>query len=149
MPREGWWAYVCSLGEEVSSKQFYRKFKAKFSNPDISSLHVTPNWDQPDTRAPPTTTNEGISSELTKYYKWLFRRKDSVSPLPLLNELEKRKLSKATSAKLERDNTDHEIKASPSHVRPEARGRSGLEPLRFPSFENQGGISSFYGRWDI
>ena len=29
------------------SKRFLRKFKARFSNSDISSLHVTPDWTKP------------------------------------------------------------------------------------------------------
>ena len=50
-PKEGWWAYICSLGEEVSSKSFYALFKPRFSNQDISSLHITDDWNDPDTRS--------------------------------------------------------------------------------------------------
>ena len=49
--KTGWWAYMASLKEEVSSKQFYRMFKAKLSNSDFSSLFITPNWFEPELKA--------------------------------------------------------------------------------------------------
>ena len=46
-----WWNYLNSLKEEVSSKVFYRNFKAKHSSPDIAELSVTPDWDDPSSKA--------------------------------------------------------------------------------------------------
>ena len=51
-----WWNYIVSLGEEVSSKVFYRRFRAKLANSDFSSIHVTPDWNEPDKKDPPRRT---------------------------------------------------------------------------------------------
>ena len=75
--RAGWYAYISSLRDEVSSKVFYRNFRSKFSNSDISSLHVTPDWDHPDSKAAPTDDSDTILSELAKYYAYLFAPKQS------------------------------------------------------------------------
>jgi len=119
--KEGWWAYISSLSEEVSSKIFYRKFKAKFSNSDISSLHVTPDWYHPDQKHTSVDTNAGIVAELTAYYRWLFRRKDSVNSQPLLDELEKRRLSNKSRESLEKDVTVSEVRKT---IRTLGRGKS-------------------------
>ena len=85
-PKEGWWAYICSLGEEVSSKRFYALFKPRFSNQDISSLHITADWNRPDDKSGIATTSEAIVEELSKYYSYLFRSKPSVNPEPLIEK---------------------------------------------------------------
>ena len=119
--KTGWWAYISSLQQEVSSKIFYRKFKAKFSNSDISSLHVTPDWYDPEKKLEPVNTNIGITSQLTAYYKWLFRRRDSINPKPLLNELNKRKLSKKSRDSLEKHVSEKEVRKT---IRTLGRGKS-------------------------
>ena len=108
-PKEGWWAYVSSLGEEVSSKQFYRKFKAKFSNSDISSLHITPDWNSPESKSGIVDSAEGVANEMAKYYRWLFRRKPSRNPEPLLQALRKRQISKKSRAALDKPITPSNV----------------------------------------
>ena len=55
--------------EEVSSKEFYRTFKAKLKRSDSSSIHCVPDWDHPDQRNGVEDTSEGVVRELTGYYR--------------------------------------------------------------------------------
>ena len=71
-----WWNYIASLGEEVSSKVFYRRFRSKLSNSDISSIFITPNWEDPKTKAGTVTDGSEIGKQLEKYYRYLFKKKN-------------------------------------------------------------------------
>ena len=51
-PRSGWRANISTLKEEVSSKVFYRAFKARHNNKDIVSLYDVPDWAHPEERVP-------------------------------------------------------------------------------------------------
>ena len=85
--------WISAQGEEVSSKKFYRMFKRKWSNADISSLYITPSWEDPEQkRKMPTQDGDTIAEEAKRYYEWLFRGKPSVNPDRMLKLLAKRKL---------------------------------------------------------
>ena len=95
-----WWAYIQTLREETSSKVFFSTFKAKHASPDISSVHTTPDWNDPETKGEEeATTPEPIAEELKKYYDWLFQAKPSAKASPFLNKLRERKIL-AKSAKI-------------------------------------------------
>jgi hypothetical protein len=107
--KHGYWAYLSSLGEEVMSKKFLRKFKARYSNSDISSLHITPDWTLPTERDGVTTTPEGILESLQQYYTYLFRNRPSIDAEPLLELLREKSLPTELSAKIEGDITTKEV----------------------------------------
>ena len=109
-PKEGWWAYICSLGEEVSSKRFYSLFKPKFSNQDISSLHITDDWNDPETKNGIATDSNAIVNELSKYYSYLFRTKKSVNPGPLLKKLRARTITTSSRDKIDTEITEKEVR---------------------------------------
>ena len=79
-----WWNYIQSLGEEVSSKRFYKTFRRKLSNSDISSLHITPDWDHPENKQGTTDDPNEIADQLNKYYTKLFDHKPSSDPERML-----------------------------------------------------------------
>ena len=108
--KHGYWAYLSSLGEEVMSKRFLRKFKARFSNSDISSLHVTPDWTKPTIRDGVTSTPAAILEELQSYYTHLFRSRPSVDSEPLLELLREKSLPTEVSSKIEGKITMEEVK---------------------------------------
>ena len=66
---------------------FYRRFRAKLANSDFSSIHVTPDWNEPDKKDPPTADPDSIAAEQAKYYKHLFGSKPSVRPERMLELL--------------------------------------------------------------
>jgi hypothetical protein len=114
--KHGYWAYLTSLGEEVMSKKFFRKFKARFSNSDISSLHVTPDWTKPEIRDGVASTATEISDTLRHYYTYLFRSRPSIDAEPLLDLLRDNSLSTDISAKIEGAITLKEVKLAISKM---------------------------------
>ena len=70
-------AYKCSLYEEQSSKCFYKSYTNKTANPDVTSIHITPDWDDPDHKEGVSTDPEEIANEFAKYDRWLFKPKPS------------------------------------------------------------------------
>ena len=74
-PPYGWSAYVATLGEEVSSKYFYRKFKAKHAKAEVGSLFKVEDWNQPNLGNGEVSSNQQIAEGMAGYYKWLYRRK--------------------------------------------------------------------------
>jgi len=119
--KQGWWAYISSLNEEVSSKNFYRRFRAKFSNSDISSLHVTPDWNAPDVKSGVVQDVVGIVEQLSNYYTYLFRRKASVNAGPFLELLQKRKLREASRKALDKPITVEDVSKA---IRSLGKGKS-------------------------
>ena len=118
-----WWSYVQSLREELSSKIFYRNFKKRNASPDISSLHVTPDWNQPDKKQGTVSEPGTICEELKNYYKWLFAPKpsDSAAAEPLLRKLRERQISKKSREALEAPVTEKEVRAA---IRKMASGKA-------------------------
>ena len=76
-PATGQTAFSRFQQEEVMSKQFFRRFKSKNANGNIGELNVVPDWDDPEAMREPTQADGGIAQEATKYYKWLYQRKDT------------------------------------------------------------------------
>ena len=136
--QSAWSAYMFSLHEEVSSKAFFRRFKAKHSSPDIAALSVTPDWDDPDTKSPlPTKSHDEIREELTKYYKHLFRKEDITNPEPMLRKLRERQIAKTTKDALEKELDSDEIrKAIRNMARGKAPGPDGLGAEFYMEFED-------------
>ena len=98
-----YWAWVSALKEECSSKSFYKMFKRKWASSEISSLHMTPDWDDPEKKGEELAESvEDILAELGKYYGHLFQHKPSRNPDRMLKLLRKKKLSPASAKHLDR-----------------------------------------------
>ena len=125
-----WWKYLATLREEVSSKVFFRTFKAKHGSPDISSLHQTKDWDHPETKeVEEVTTPTLIVEELRKYYAWLFQPKPSNNAHPFLDKLRQRQVLKASADKLEKPLEEPEVRKA---IRKLAKGKAP-GPDRLPA----------------
>ena len=96
-----WWSYLASLGEEVSSKVFYRRFRSKLSSTDFSSIHTTPDWNHPEVKSGVTADPKTIASELLSYYRMLFGHKPSVRPGRMLALLRAKQINKARAKRME------------------------------------------------
>ena len=60
------------------SKQFFRRFKNKNANANIGELQVIEDWDHPEESNDTTTqADDQIAIEATKYYRWLYKRKQT------------------------------------------------------------------------
>ena len=114
--------WISAQGEEVSSKKFYIMFKRKWSNADISSLYITPSWEDPEQkRKRPTQDGDTIAEEAKRYYEWLFRGKPSVNPDRMLKLLAKRKLRTDLSSSLEKGLEESEVRTA---IRALGKGKS-------------------------
>ena len=83
-----WWSYISTMADELGSKWFFRKFKAKTASPDIASLWKTKEWsDDPKRSGEAAGTDEEVAGEARKYYEWLFQRKKSNEPERMLQLL--------------------------------------------------------------
>ena len=116
-----WWNYIVSLGEEVSSKVFYRRFRAKLANSDFSSIHVTPDWNEPDKKDPPTADPDLVAAEQAKYYKHLFGSKPSVRPERMLELLKRQRINPSRANRNEEPITEPEIRTA---IRKLAKGKA-------------------------
>ena len=116
-------AFRRSLSEEMSSKQFYKTFSARFASSDITSMHVTPDWNQPEAKAPgvQATTPAAIAQETSAFFRWLFESKKSHGAKPLLDLLRDNPFSKAQAKKMEGTITLEEVEQSISSM---AAGKS-------------------------
>ena len=94
-PSTGWRAYFRGQAEETMSKTFLRRFKAKHSSREISELHVTPDWNQPDNKTGVAKGGANIADVCSFYYKWLFDKKliSQAHKQVLMHKLEQRQLS--------------------------------------------------------
>ena len=63
--------------QELTTKDFFSKYKIPHGMQWVAELEVTPDWETPEVKNGTTTTPEGILSIATKYYKWLFSEKTS------------------------------------------------------------------------
>ena len=120
-PPRGWLAYLLAMREEMSSKVFYRAFKAKHANHDICALHETPDWFHPGTKTGTTNTNEGIAQELEKYYRWLFRSKPMRAAKACLDKLRSNPIPHKVSEAIEALITKEEVIAA---LRTMAKGKA-------------------------
>ena len=97
-----YFAWITALGEENSSKRFYRMFKRKWMNSDLSSMFVTPDWENaPDEKNGEVSSPEEIAEEAMRYEAALFNHKPSVRPERMLKLLRERTLSPAMRNRLE------------------------------------------------
>ena len=71
-PPYGWNAYVATLGEEVSSKYFYRKFKAKQAKAEVGSLFNIADWNSPNLSEGEVSSNQSIAEGMAGYYQCLY-----------------------------------------------------------------------------
>ena len=116
-----WWNYIVSLGEEVSSKVFYRRFRAKLANSDFSSIHVTPDWNEPDKKDPPTADPDLVAAEQAKYYKHLFGSKPSVRPERMLELLKGQRINPSRANRNEEPITEPQVRTA---IRKLAKGKA-------------------------
>jgi hypothetical protein len=120
-------AYNTTQYEERMSSQFFKRFKSRLANSDISSLHITPDWDNPDQRNGIATDTPKVVEELTNYYSHLFAPKPSEEPEPLLEALRAAPLSNQERDLLEQEITHQEVeKALDSMAKGKAPGPDGL-----------------------
>eukprot|EP00962_Isochrysis_galbana_P012932 scaffold3683_cov118-Isochrysis_galbana.AAC.4 len=86
-------AYNASQYEERTTKQFFKQFKSGLANADISSIHITPERDNPDSKSGTTDDSPLIVEEFAKYYTHLSRPKPCVHPNTLLDALASKGIS--------------------------------------------------------
>jgi hypothetical protein len=91
--KQGYWAYVAALREEISSKVFYRLFKKRHANADIPSLHVTPDWNNPDTKVGTTDTSSGVVEEARRYFVWRFSARRTTGKQAFISKLSAKPIS--------------------------------------------------------
>ena len=108
--RTGYWAYVSAQSEELMSKRFLRKFKAKFKSSDISSLLITPDWFSPDTKTGTTQETTGILEQLSSYYRWTFRKRTTHNREKCLAGIRRRQLPDIVSKKMEGPISELEVR---------------------------------------
>jgi len=76
--------------EERPTRSFYQRFIARHAQHLINEIHITPDWNHPDTKDGTTTTLNGILDEQTNYYSHLYRHRPSTRADRLLYYLTKR-----------------------------------------------------------
>ena len=97
-PAKGVSAWARVMREEISSRLFYKSFKARHANQNINSLYRVNDWADPQARPSrdsEAATGNDVLSEATKYYRWLFHKKESVRPERLLRFLRAKRISSA------------------------------------------------------
>jgi len=106
--------------EEESSKEFHRLFKARHTSRDISSMHITPNWNDPQPTGI-TTTNKGVARQCRKYYEWLFAAKSSEKADRLLDLLKRKQISSLMKSRMDKPFELQELQRA---IRGMAEGKS-------------------------
>ena len=100
---------------------FYRRFRAKLANSDFSSIHVTPDWNEPDKKEPPTADPDLVAAEQAKYYKHLFGSKPSVRPERMLELLKGQRINPSRANRNEEPITEPEVRTA---IRKLAKGKA-------------------------
>jgi hypothetical protein len=67
---------------------FYKNCRPSLKTREISSLHTTPDWDDPETKKEPSNKVEDMCEEASNYYIWLFRERQAQDPEPILESSE-------------------------------------------------------------
>ena len=130
------------LGEERSSREFYKRFKARFAHASIPSLYKVTDWSQPPTKfAADHPTTESLKETLEEakvYWEQLYRERKSVRPKKLLDLLKQKQISKSEKEYCERGMTEEEVRKA---IRTMANRKSAgpdLIPAEFyRNFENE------------
>ena len=73
-PASGQNAWKRMQSEELMTKTFFRKFRNKNANANITELHQVEDWDNPEMGGT-TQDDDQLEMEATKYYKWLYQKK--------------------------------------------------------------------------
>ena len=97
--------------QELSTKEFYRRYKLKQGVQWIEKLTVTPDWNDPEKKAGETAQQEEILKEATKYYEWLFETKETrpAEKYRMLNVLGRNALTNDEASKCEGDISGSEV----------------------------------------
>ena len=100
-PARGASAWARVMREELSSRLFYKQFKARHANQNINSIYTVKDWRNPADHPTEawgedhTCRGGDVLQECTKYYTWLYGRKESKRPERLLAHLRKRQISES------------------------------------------------------
>eukprot|EP00965_Chrysotila_dentata_P231655 6198486-Pleurochrysis_carterae.AAC.3 len=65
-------AYEAAMKYDTSSSSLYKGHKAKLASRDMTSIHKTLNWDNPNTMQGETKNQEEIMEEASRFYKWIY-----------------------------------------------------------------------------
>jgi hypothetical protein len=87
---------------EGQSKQFYKKYRPSLKTGGLSSLHTTPDWDDPETKKEPSSKVDDMGEEEANYYIWLFQERQAQNPEPILEKLRERKLNEINKEYLDK-----------------------------------------------
>jgi len=132
-----WWSYLASLGEEVSSKVFYRRFRSKLSSTDFSSIHITPDWNDPEAKSGVSSDPKDIAVEQETYYKMLFGHKPSARPGRMLALLRERQINQARAKRMEEPLTGKEVSEAIGRLaKGKAPGPDSLPAELYKDFEH-------------
>ena len=98
--------------QELSTKEFYRKYRVPQGLQWIEKLEITKDWENdPERKEGETTNKDGLLREATRYYEWLFDEKESEDEAAeeLLKTLDGRTLRPGEAGRCEGDITVKEI----------------------------------------
>ena len=97
--------------QELSTKEFYKKYKIPHGVQWIAEMEITPDWNHPDAKNGSTEAPDEILRQATKYYNWLFSEKQSEkAPADtLLATLDADALDKTSRDKCEGELTEKEV----------------------------------------
>ena len=100
------------MGEELSSKLFYRQFKSKHSNCNINDINIVPNWDVPEIIGCTSDPKE-VAEQITRYWSFLYKTRPTFgmdNALDLLRDPASRRVSKKDFNKLDAAITIDEVR---------------------------------------
>ena len=98
--------------QELSTKEFFTKYKIPHIMQWVAELEITPDWNNPDAKRGAALTTDAILRVGTTYYRWLFTDKDSdpVSANQMLGTLSSdNPLRQEDSDKCEGEITEKEV----------------------------------------
>ena len=130
-------AFRRTLFEEISTKEFYRRFKAKGVKQPITELFQTGDDGLPSTSSSTCSSSSDIVSHLTKYYAKLMGPKVSEEEAreTLLDKLREKPLDKKLTKSIEGEITRDEVFNSICSLAPrKASGPDGIPPEYFRAF---------------
>eukprot|EP00965_Chrysotila_dentata_P141827 4687748-Pleurochrysis_carterae.AAC.1 len=101
------------------------------------SINKIPNWDIPNTVQGETENQEEIMEEATRFYKWIYSKKESKNMEPLLKKLRTRVLPSDVAQNLEKNITIEEVRASiRAMCKNKSPGSDGLTAEFYQTFES-------------